>query len=208
MFYPPPCSIRHGPSTISRARWRAGTQVCGSTVLTTQAYSTSHPTSLRSTTAFAPTAVRTDPFVATPGSCPWSSSASQWHGRVADSIVSMLFVSYFSYNVFLPHLECFGVSAGRTGTSLLQKCLPALQWSSACCPKRRPAGGRSRWPSVRKVRHTLCGQTNANLDRLSFWVAGRDKWRIGKKKKDSWLNFNTNLMWLAWYTENIQPHIN
>lgn len=69
-FRPPCCSTPLGPSTISRARWRAGTRVCGSTASTTRAYSTSPPTSPRSTTAFAPTAARTGPSAGTPGSCP------------------------------------------------------------------------------------------------------------------------------------------
>lgn len=77
LSHPPPCSIRRGPSTISRARWRAGTRACGLIVLTTQPYSTSHPASPSSTTAFAPAAERTDPSVVTPGSCQWSSLASQ-----------------------------------------------------------------------------------------------------------------------------------
>lgn len=57
-------------------------------------------------------------------------------------------------------LSFSGVFAGRTGTFLLQKCLPALRWSSACCPKRRPAGGLSKWPSVWQVRSALCCQNS------------------------------------------------
>lgn len=146
MLYPPHCSIRHGPSTTSRARWRAGTQVCGSTVLITQEYSTSPPTSLRSTTAFARTALRTIPSVVTPGSCLWSSWASQSRSPVVNSIVFV-----FRFHLFHA-VNIFGVFAGRTGTFLPQKCLPALHWSSVCCPKRRPTGGLSNWPSMWKVR--------------------------------------------------------
>lgn len=74
----------------------------------------------------------------------------------------------FSYSVFFLTSSIFGVFAGRTGTFPLQKCLPALQWNSACYPKRRPAGGLSKWPSVWKVRSTLCGQNSTILDRLTF----------------------------------------
>lgn len=105
MFYPPHCSIRHGPSTTSRARWRAGTQVCGSTVLITQEYSTSPPSSLRSTTAFARTALRTIPSVVTPGSCLWSSSASQSRSPVVNSIVFVFRFHLFNAVNILVYLQ-------------------------------------------------------------------------------------------------------
>ena len=66
---PPCCSTPLGPSTIFRAKWKARTRVCGSTASTTRAYSTSPPTSPRSTTASAPSAARTGPSAGTPGSC-------------------------------------------------------------------------------------------------------------------------------------------
>lgn len=210
MFYPHPCSIQRGPSTISRAKWRAGTQVCGSTVLTTQVYSTSPHTSLRSTTALAPTAIRTDPFVVTPGSCRWSSSASQWHSPAADSIVSMLFVSLAYRHLYilsvLPRLKYFGAFAGKTGTFLLQKCLPALQWSSACSPKKTPAGGPSRWPSAWKVRSTLCFhrlslyELQASCHVTSLGLESYDQFRRG----NGWWQQHI----LSQHTENIQWHIN
>lgn len=40
-------------------------------------------------------------------------------------------------------LHLFVVS-GRTGTCPLPRCLPALQWNSSSCLKRRPAGGPSK----------------------------------------------------------------
>lgn len=163
---PPDGSTQHGPSTTCRARWRAGTRVCGSIVLTSQAYNTSPPTSLRSMTAFAPTAARTSPSVVTPGSCLWSSSASQ------PRFLTVFFC--FMLLTACAHLSFSGVFAGRTGTFLLQKCLPALQWSSACCPKRRPAGGLSKWPSVWQVRSALCGQ-NSTIPHRVIVCGLRDK---------------------------------
>lgn len=65
----PPQSIQQEPSTISRDGWIAGTPGFGSTVLTTQAYSMSHPSSPSSTTPSVPTAGTTAPSVVTPGSC-------------------------------------------------------------------------------------------------------------------------------------------
>lgn len=78
-----------------------------------------------------------------------------------------LWLCFHSLKVIVPTslTSCyFGVFAGRTGTFLPQKCPPALQWSSACSPKRRPAGGRWRWPSVWKVR-----SANTHRHRSSFY---------------------------------------
>lgn len=60
------------------------------------------------------------------------------------------------------------VFAGRTGTFLLQKCLPAFLWSSAWCPKRRRGGGRSRWPSVLKVR-SMYGAEKKRKDTIDVY---------------------------------------
>lgn len=187
----PSCSIRRGRSTISGARWRARTRVCGSTASTTRASSTSRPSSPRSTTASAPAAERTDRSAVTPGFCPWSSSASQWRGVDGVSLTALYLSISFLHDVIV--LVCLnasyflcscssqvfcGVSAGRTGTSPRRKCLPARRSSSACCPERRPAGGRSRWPSVWKVRSTLCGQINTKPPkklRYFLGLADRDK---------------------------------
>lgn len=82
-----------------------------------------------------------------------SKSVTEW--PTAEFHTLHVFVFRFSIFCILLHLRHFDLFSGKTGTCLPQKYLLALLWSSACCPKRRRAGGRSRWPSVWKVRGTL-----------------------------------------------------